>query len=57
MTKRMYRLTEAHSRIDTALRAEQRRRVPNSLRLLMLKRLKLRAKDLIHRLYRSRSAA
>jgi hypothetical protein len=52
----MYRLIEAHSRIDYALRREQHRRAPDSLRLLKLKKLKLRAKDLIHRLSRRPAA-
>ena len=55
MTKRLFKLTEAHSRLDTAVRAELRRRVPNGLRLLVLKKLKLRAKDMIARLMRKRS--
>lgn len=50
MSLRLYKLIEAHSRIDRQLRDEQRRRVPNGLRLIVLKKLKLRAKDLIHRL-------
>ena len=52
MSLRLYKLIEAHSRIDRQLRDEQRRRVPNGLRLIVLKKLKLRAKDLIHRLSR-----
>ncbi len=50
MSARLYRLTELHQRIDTALRDEQRRRLPDVLQLMRLKRLKLRAKDLIARL-------
>ena len=56
MTKRLFKLTEVHSRLDTALRSELRRRVPNGLRLLVLKKLKLRAKDMITRLVRKRTA-
>ncbi len=54
---RMYRLIEAHSRIDHALREEQRRRQPDGLRLTRLKKLKLRVKDLMHRLARKHAHA
>lgn len=57
MPPRLYRLIEAHQRIDAALRAEQKRRWPDGFRLLRLKKLKLRAKDLIHRLTRRGEAA
>lgn len=50
MSARLYRLTEIHQRIDNALRDEQRRRVPDVIAMMRLKRLKLRAKDLIARL-------
>jgi hypothetical protein len=53
----MYRLIEAHSRIDHALREEQRRRQPDGLRLTRLKKLKLRVKDLMHRLARKHAHA
>mgnify|MGYP002777091977 FL=1 len=49
MNPRLYRLIETHQRIDRALRHEQRRRWPDSMRLIALKKLKLRVKDLIHR--------
>ena len=52
MHPRLYRLIETHERIDRALRREQRRPLPDWFRLLRLKKLKLRAKDLIHRLTR-----
>jgi hypothetical protein len=57
MHPRLYRLTETHSRIDRALRQEQGRRVPDPFRLTELKRLKLRVKDLIHRLTRQHAQA
>ena len=57
MHPRLYRLIEAHHRIDRALRAEQARPLPDWLRLMRLKRLKLRAKDLLHRFGRSRARA
>ncbi|MCW3798019.1 YdcH family protein [Sphingomonas sp. BN140010] len=57
MHPRMYRLIEAHSRIDHALREEQRRRRPDDVRLTRLKKLKLRVKDLMHRLARKHAPA
>ena len=50
MNSRLFRMMERHARIDAALRAEQQRRSVNWQRLLTLKKLKLRAKDLIQRL-------
>ena len=50
MHPRLYRLLETHSWIDQALREEQRRRRPDLLRMIRLKELKLRVKDLMHRL-------
>ena len=52
MHPRLYRLIETHQRIDSALRLEQKRRIPDSLQIMRLKRLKLRAMDLIHRFTR-----
>ena len=52
MHPRLYRLIEAHQRIDRALRDEQRRRRPDPFRLTQLKTLKLRVKDLMHRFAR-----
>ena len=52
MHPRLYRLIETHERIDRALRSEQKRPLPDAFRLIRLKKLKLRAKDLIHRLTR-----
>lgn len=50
MSSRFFRLTEIHQRIDEALRREQKRRFPDIFRTMRLKKLKLRTKDLIHRL-------
>lgn len=50
MTARLYRLTEMHQRIDDQLRREQKRKSPDGLQMTRLKKLKLRAKDLIVRL-------
>ena len=49
MHSRLYRLLEAHQRIDGQLRLEQQRRWKDRFRILRLKKLKLRVKDLIHR--------
>jgi uncharacterized protein YdcH (DUF465 family) len=49
MYSRLYRLLEAHQRIDGQLRLEQQRRWKDWFRIARLKKLKLRVKDLIHR--------
>lgn len=50
MTARLYRLIEMHQRIDAALRAAMKRPAPDPMELSRLKKMKLRVKDLIHRL-------
>jgi len=45
MSDTTYRLTLIHRKLDEAIRAEARRRLPDSLRLLRLKKLKLAVKD------------
>ena len=45
-----YRLTLAHSKLDAEISREQKRRVPDPVRLLRLKKLKLAIKDRMHRL-------
>ena len=52
MTARTFRLTQIHQRIDERLRLETLRRSPDILEITRLKRLKLRAKDALHRLAR-----
>lgn len=52
MHPRLYRLFETRQRIDRALADEQVRRQPNPLRLMTLKSLEARVKELIHRLSR-----
>ena len=52
MTARTFRLTQIHQRIDERLRLETLRRSPDFLEISRLKRLKLRAKDALHRLAR-----
>lgn len=49
MHPRLYRLIETHQRIDRALRHELRHRWQNPIRIMRLKKLKLRVKDLIQR--------
>jgi hypothetical protein len=52
MHPRLYRLIEAHQRIDRALRRELKRPLPDSMQLIRLKKLKLRVKDLVGRFLR-----
>lgn len=49
MHPRLFRLIEKHQRIDRLLESELRRPGRDSFRVMRLKRLKLRVKDLIHR--------
>lgn len=49
MMARIYRLSEIHQKIDERLRLEQRKRLPDSLAMSRLKKMKLRIKDRIHR--------
>jgi hypothetical protein len=46
----IYKLLQLHHKVDEQIRAEMKRRVPDSLQLLRLKRLKLRVKDRLHAL-------
>lgn len=52
MHPRLYRLLEKHQRIDEQLRHEQHRPKPDGFKVVRLKRLKLKIKDLIHRFTR-----
>ena len=45
MSSATYRLTRIHRSLDDAIRQEMQRRLPNSLRLLRLKKLRLAVKD------------
>ena len=49
MHPRLFRLIETHQRIDTGLRNELSRPLPDAFQLMRLKRLKLRVKQLIQR--------
>jgi hypothetical protein len=44
----IYRLTFIHQGLDEAIRLELKRRTPNWVRLLRLKKLKLAVKDRLH---------
>jgi uncharacterized protein YdcH (DUF465 family) len=50
MTARIYRLMEFHQRIDERLRHELRKRRPDWLEATRLRKMKLRVKDLLHRM-------
>ncbi len=45
-----HRLTLAHSKVDTEIRREQKRAVPDLWRLLRLKKIRLAIKDRMHQL-------
>lgn len=47
MNPTIYRLSTIHSRIDREIRSEARRKVPDWIRLLRLKKLRLAIKDRI----------
>ncbi len=50
MSNASFRLMEYHQRLDTQLRIELRRRLPDMLRIQKLKKLKLAVKDRLSRL-------
>ena len=52
MSSATYRLTQTHRRLDDAISEELRRRLPDSLKLLRLKRLRLAVKDRLTALMR-----
>ena len=45
----LYRLSNIHRRLDDEIRRELKRRAPDTLRLLRLKKLKLAVKDRLYR--------
>lgn len=57
MPRRLFRMMLRHQRVDELIRREQRRRAPDVFKLMRLKKLKLRIKDMIRRLMRSPSTA
>ena len=57
MSSAAYRLTHIHRRLDDAITRETARRLPDSLRLLRLKKLRLAVKDRLANLMRRSVAA
>ena len=57
MSSATYRLTRIHRSLDDAITAEMRRRLPDSFRLLRLKKLRLAVKDRLTDLMRRTAAA
>ncbi|HEX8483147.1 MAG TPA: DUF465 domain-containing protein [Allosphingosinicella sp.] len=57
MSSSTYRLTQTHRRLDDAISSEMRRRLPDSLKLLRLKKLRLLVKDRLAKLMRGPAAA
>ena len=49
-----YRLTRAHNKLDEELRSDQKRRAPDTWRMLRLKKLRLVIKDRLQRLIAKR---
>lgn len=48
MNALIYRLTLVHRKLDDEIRRELKRRFPDSIRLLRLKKLRLAIKDRMH---------
>ncbi len=48
MSALTYRLSVIHRRLDDEIRRELKRRFPDTIRLLRLKKLKLAVKDRLH---------
>ncbi len=48
MNPLIYRLTLVHRRLEEEIREELKKRLPDSIRLLRLKKLKLAVKDRLH---------
>jgi uncharacterized protein len=57
MSSSAYRLTHIHRRLDEAIARETSRRLPDSLKLLRLKKLRLAVKDRLATLMRRSAAA
>ena len=49
-----YRLTRVHRLLDDEIRGELKRRFPNHIKLLRLKKLRLAVKDRLHARFSSR---
>ncbi len=48
MSALFHRLSVIHRRLDDEIRRELKRRIPDTIRLLRLKKLKLAVKDRLH---------
>ncbi|HEX8191990.1 MAG TPA: DUF465 domain-containing protein [Allosphingosinicella sp.] len=57
MSSATYRLTRIHRSLDDAITEEMRRRLPDSFRLLRLKKLRLAVKDRLTALMRHTAQA
>lgn len=57
MSSAAYRLTQTHLRLNDAIAREMRRRWPDSLKLLRLKKLRLAVKDRLTALMRQSAQA
>ncbi|HYD38575.1 MAG TPA: DUF465 domain-containing protein [Allosphingosinicella sp.] len=57
MSSSTWRLTQTHRRLDDAIASEMRRRAPDSLKLLRLKKLRLAVKDRLTALMRRQLTA
>lgn len=55
MNALIYRFSVIHRRLDDEIRNELKRRSPDRIRLLRLKKLRLAVKDRLHRLLPQRS--
>ncbi|MEO5578337.1 MAG: DUF465 domain-containing protein [Sphingomicrobium sp.] len=54
MKELIYRLTLVHRKLDDEIRGELRRRFPDRIKLLRLKKLRLAVKDHLYRRLRAR---
>ncbi|MCR5870747.1 MULTISPECIES: DUF465 domain-containing protein [unclassified Sphingomonas] len=50
----MYRLSVIHRKLDDEIRRELKRRFPDSIKLLRLKKLRLAVKDRLHHGFRDK---
>ena len=55
MSAETYRLTAMHQSLDQSIRAEMDRRMPDTIRLLRLKKLRLAVKDRLASIMRKTS--
>ncbi|WP_443020056.1 DUF465 domain-containing protein [Sphingobium sp. Cam5-1] len=48
LNRLLYKLTRLHAKLEEEIRGELRRRFPDNMRLLRLKKLRLQVKDRLH---------